>query len=118
MSLGLGGLHRYNAGGGNAYGAFTVADAVQFGDQFDQSKYYVFDAAATAGVGVVVHTGSSEVLFDVRYQHGFVDFIPDNNYNLYSNTATGYHRTWLVNFGYLIPWTSRGPTSPAPAASP
>lgn len=117
FSVGLGGLHRYDAVGG-AYGEFTAANAVQFGDRFDRTKYYAFDASATAGAGFSVGSVNGEVTFDVRYQHGFVDFVTDDNSNLYSNVATGYHRTWLLNLGYLIPWNNSRPTSPTPAASP
>ena len=41
---------------------------------------------------------------EVRYQHSFRDFITDRNPLLYSEIASGYHRNWMVNVGYLLPW--------------
>lgn len=103
VGRGVGGVQLYRAD----YALFNptnVAVAVEFGDDARSGEYEQWDLSAQFGAGVGIPIGRSELFLDVRYQHSVTDFVNDWNTSLYSEDVEAYHRNWMVNVGYLVPW--------------
>ncbi len=102
LARGLGGVDVYGSAG-TWNGSYFAAVPVTFGDD-NRIQYAPWDLAASMGAGIAARIGDGELFLDLRYQHGFIDFVPEGNFSLYSETAEAYHRNWLLNIGYLVPW--------------
>lgn len=62
------------------------------------------DVSVIAGIGGSFRTSSVELYADIRYQHSLTNFYKGKRVWLESEAADVYHRNWMLNIGYLIPW--------------
>lgn len=104
VGRGLGGVHVYHATGGTFYGDFYTATSITYTEKSLPDDYLPWDFSAQAGIGLAMDVGRSALSIDVRYQHGFTNFLPEGLMDGYSGSSVASHRNWLLNIGYLVPW--------------
>jgi len=104
VGRGLGGVHVYHATGGTIYGDFYTATSITYTEKSLPDDYLPCDYSAQAGIGLAMDVGRSALSIDVRYQHGFTNFLPEGLMDGYSGSSVASHRNWLLNIGYLVPW--------------